>query len=74
MGKQIYSSGNHSGFQYDRSNNANLGKTETNPGNKKPKADEDLIIEDNTVYEIDRECYERLKKQRRRKVQDKKNI
>jgi hypothetical protein len=31
------------------------------------KRDEDLIIEDNTVYEIDRECYERLKGRKRRK-------
>lgn len=30
------------------------------------KRDEDLIIEENTIYEIDRECVERLKRSRRR--------
>ncbi|NLJ96426.1 MAG: hypothetical protein GX321_04675 [Clostridiales bacterium] len=30
------------------------------------KSDEDLIIEENTIYEIDRDCVERLKKNRRR--------
>lgn len=41
---------------------------------RKQKDDTDLIIEDNTVYEIDRECYERLKRQRRRKTQEKKPV
>ena len=27
------------------------------------KSDEDLIIEENTIYEIDRDCVERLKKE-----------
>lgn len=31
------------------------------------KRDEDLIIEENTIYEIDRDCYERLKKGKKRK-------
>ncbi len=31
------------------------------------KRDEDLIIEENTIYEIDRDCYDRLKKQRKRR-------
>lgn len=30
------------------------------------KGDEDLIIEDNTIYEIDRGCVERLRRSRRR--------
>lgn len=29
--------------------------------------DADLIIDDNTIYEIDRECFERMKKQKRRR-------
>ncbi|NLL72537.1 MAG: hypothetical protein GX237_03325 [Clostridiales bacterium] len=29
------------------------------------KSDEDLIIEENTIYEIDRDCVERLKRKRR---------
>jgi hypothetical protein len=32
----------------------------------KGKRDEDLIIEENTIYEIDRNCVERLKRNRRR--------
>lgn len=32
----------------------------------KSKSDEDLIIEENTIYEIDRSCMERLKRNRRR--------
>lgn len=30
------------------------------------KGDEDLIIEENTIYEIDRECMERLKRNKKR--------
>lgn len=30
------------------------------------KRDDDLIIEENTIYEIDRDCVERLKRGRRR--------
>lgn len=30
------------------------------------KRDEDLIIEENTIYEIDRNCVERLKRNRKR--------
>ncbi len=32
----------------------------------KGKNDEDLIIEENTIYEIDRDCVERLKRSRKR--------
>ncbi|HHV13628.1 MAG TPA: hypothetical protein GXX75_25510 [Clostridiales bacterium] len=34
---------------------------------KDGKGKEDLIIEENTVYEIDRECYERMRRQKKRK-------
>jgi hypothetical protein len=30
------------------------------------KSDEDLIIEENTIYEIDRSCMERLKRNKKR--------
>ena len=74
MGKQFFTSGTLSGFQYERRNNTTPRRTESASEMKRNKADEDLVIEDNTVYEIDRECYERLKRQRKRKVQDRKNI
>lgn len=32
------------------------------------KSDEDLIIEENTIYEIDRDCIERLKRSRKRLI------
>ncbi|NLO09425.1 MAG: hypothetical protein GX129_06090 [Clostridiales bacterium] len=44
-------------------------KDTSNPRNKekfKNKNDEDLIIEENTIYEIDRNCVERLKRNRKR--------
>ncbi|MDF2510586.1 MAG: hypothetical protein K0S04_452 [Herbinix sp.] len=34
---------------------------------KDSKGKEDLIIEENTIYEIDRECYERMKRQKKKK-------
>ncbi len=49
----------------------NLSKTnadyDVNNRYTRDNADDDLIIEDNTIYEIDRECFERLKRQRRKK-------
>ena len=56
-------------FQQEKTNYSLKEKQESIVGNKKRKEDEDLIIEENTVYEIDRECYERLKRQRKRKAQ-----
>lgn len=35
---------------------------------KASKGKEDLIIEENTIYEIDRECYERMKRQKKKKT------
>jgi hypothetical protein len=32
----------------------------------KKREDDDLIIEENTIYEIDRECVERLKRNKKR--------
>jgi hypothetical protein len=67
MRGQFFRSGNVSGFQFDNRNSYVKGKSETGDGHIKQKeADDDLIIEDNTVYEIDRECYERMRKQKKR--------
>lgn len=65
MGERYYHSGKLSGFQYEDIKDPLQGKTFNNEGNKNQK-DDDLIFEENTVYEIDRECYERTKKQKKR--------
>ena len=60
-------SNKYDGFLYGNTHN-------TNPDSKKVskrgkyKSNEDPIIEDNTVYEIDRQCYEKLIKKNRRKT------
>ncbi|NLO08380.1 MAG: hypothetical protein GX129_00710 [Clostridiales bacterium] len=44
-------------------------KDTSRPSKNEPlnnKRDEDLIIEENTIYEIDRNCAERLKRNKRR--------
>jgi hypothetical protein len=67
MGEQFYRTGRPSGFQYEK-NSIGQGNTEVNEtSGKSRQKDEDLIIEGNTIYEIDRECYERLKRQKKRK-------
>lgn len=70
MGNRLNHSGSPSGYKKD------FTKTSLNYGNnnESKKEDNDLIIEDNTVYEIDRECYERLKRQRKRKTLDNKRM
>lgn len=57
---------NKSGLQSNSMSHDMSGNITTNDlsWNNNRKRDEDLIIDDNTVYEIDRDCYERLKKQR----------
>lgn len=65
MGKRTSISGSPSGYRRD---NEKTGASFCS--NERAKEDSDLIIEGNTVYEIDRECYERLKKQRKRKASD----
>jgi hypothetical protein len=68
MGGQFYRSGKPSGFQYEKQGEQAKGNTNSNEINQKLREiDEDLIIEENTIYEIDRECYERLKRQKKRK-------
>jgi hypothetical protein len=68
MSNQFYRPANSSGFQFDNNNVARDKKDSNEIVNKRNKRDEDLIIEDNTIYEIDRECYERMKRQRKRRV------
>lgn len=70
MGNRLNYSGGPSGYKKDYS------KTSINNNNtaERRKEDSDLIIEENTVYEIDRECYERLKKQRKRRLPENKRI
>ncbi|NLY47973.1 MAG: hypothetical protein GX059_03000 [Clostridiales bacterium] len=43
----------NAGFRYDK-------------GSRRRLSDEDLVIEDNTIYEIDRECVERMKRNKKR--------
>lgn len=79
MRKQFLASGMRSGFQYDGNNyGLNQTKRTTNEGSNKSmnrsKVDDDLVIEENTVYEIDRECYDRISKQRKRKNQERRSI
>ncbi|HKL80061.1 MAG TPA: hypothetical protein VJ888_06460 [Mobilitalea sp.] len=68
MSNQFYHPGNNDGFKYDMEK-LSEGEATTkdvilkNTGMK----DEDLIIEDNTIYEVDRDCFERLKKQKKKK-------
>ncbi len=62
--------------QFNYSNNANRfiskdssSKDASRQGQKEQisrKRDDDLIIEENTIYEIDRDCVERVKRNRRR--------
>jgi hypothetical protein len=61
-------SGTPSGFQYGKRSNQrriNTGSRQS-INNTRTNNDDDLIIEENTIYEIDRECYERMKKQKSR--------
>lgn len=60
---------NNKGYRYQYSKREGNSKDITRPSQKetsKSKRDEDLIIEENTIYEIDRDCMERLKRNRRR--------
>ncbi|MHB8129882.1 MAG: hypothetical protein ACYDEX_12865 [Mobilitalea sp.] len=68
MSNQFYQSGNTSGFKYEKpSNSMSENNNQREATKNQREGDEDLIIEENTVYEIDRECYERLKRQKKRK-------
>lgn len=66
MGGTFYHSAETNGFQYDRNKNRSNDKVNINETDKKSRdRDTDLIIEENTIYEIDRDCYERLKRQKK---------
>ncbi len=67
MGEQFYRFGKSTAAGFENQNDWAKDKSgSSNPSRNLKDTDEDLIIEENTVYEIDRECYERLKKQRKR--------
>lgn len=69
MGNMFYRSGAPSGFQYDKQNIVKREDTDMRtPTRKLSDRDDDLIIDDNTVYEIDRECYERLNRQKKKRL------
>ena len=61
-------------IQPDKSDNQYRGIGGTNIKIDLEQRNQDLIIEENTIYEIDRECFERLKKQRRKKGQSNQGI
>jgi hypothetical protein len=65
MGDQFYRSGRPSGHRNENKKDSVQGKSVSYDVNKKGK-DDDLVIEENTIYEIDRECYERLSRQKKR--------
>lgn len=55
------------GYTRDEGNYKNTNR----PGHRETsgrKSDDDLIIEENTICEIDRECLERLKRNRKRLI------
>lgn len=66
MDNRSFNPGNN-GFQYGRRedilNNSSTRRTEP----LAQKKDEDLIIEENTIYEIDRDCFDRLKRQKKKR-------
>ncbi len=68
MNNKYYSSNRFDGFLYGKANNTGYNsKDVSKKGEYKGKNDEDLIIEDNTVYEIDRKCYRELMRKKNRK-------
>jgi hypothetical protein len=65
MGEHYYRLGKFSEIPLEGKRDATQSK-DVMKEYKSNKRDDDLIIEDNTVYEIDRECYDRIKKQKKR--------
>lgn len=63
MGGSFNRSGETTRFQYSKGNNTSREYVNANEEDKKLRErDSDLVIEDNTIYEVDRDCYERLKR------------
>ena len=56
MNNKYYNSNNNNWNRHDRPHEKERSRS---------KSDEDLIIEENTIYEIDRDCVERLKRKRK---------
>ncbi len=68
MNRQMYPPGKSSGSQYEKQKITTNDKNDIFSSNNTNKGmEDDLIIEENTVYEIDRECFERLKRQRKKR-------
>ncbi|MGF7142714.1 hypothetical protein HNQ56_001132 [Anaerotaenia torta] len=67
MSDRFFSSG-RSGFQYGKPTAPSKGNNDNRNTSHYTgeDTDADLIIEDNTIYEIDRACFERLKQKKRR--------
>ncbi len=64
----FYSSPGNNGFRYGkRDSTPKDGSVSDGQDFTARKRDDDLIIEENTIYEIDRDCFDRLKKQRKKK-------
>ncbi len=57
---------NNKKYRYAKDNKYNDSGRQKQRNTNGVKGDEDLIIEDNTIYEIDRGCVERLRRSRRR--------
>ena len=69
MDSRYYHSGKQTGFQYGKPMEPAQSRRMTQEKEiQRSTSDEDLIIEDNTVYEIDRECYNRLRRKRKKEV------
>ncbi|NLP34488.1 MAG: hypothetical protein GX359_04740 [Clostridiales bacterium] len=66
MNRTFYHSGEDSELPYGK-NYKKKSLTNEISIKKNLRKDDDLIIEDNTIYEIDRDCYERLRRQKRKK-------
>lgn len=68
MDRKKILSNKYDGFIYGDNQNENIDSNKVSKRGKY-KSNEDLIIEDNTIYEIDRQCYEKLirRKNRRKK-------
>lgn len=67
MRRMYYHSGEEPGLPYEYNKRKQMQESILSNKKSQGKDDDDLIIEDNTIYEIDRECYERLWRQRRKK-------
>lgn len=67
MAGEKISPGNNDGLLYGRGIGKKVLSNTESRNRSELTNDEDLIVEENTIYEIDRECYERLKKKRKSK-------